>query len=234
MENNIENTGKYLNGVEFLYHATPSCYINSIKKNGLGGKMPKVRFWDYKGTPYEKIEHGVFLATDEYVAESYIETSESYEELEDRYDDLEIVVFKVAVKDLDENLLTIDTNQITDDGDEPTFFYNGVIDYDKLEVVEMYEMNECDGVPGGATPMNVGGMGDVVLPGSGSPGSADIPLPNPTGGVYTQVQPFDQFIKKAKWKKKKKKFKGEKTPNGKIYSYVDDFKTYAKKIKHNA
>lgn len=96
------------------------------------------------------------------------------------------------------------------------------------------EVNECDGVPGGATPMNVGGMGDVVLPGSGSPGSADIPLPGPTGGVYTQVQPFDQFIKKAKWKKKKKKFKGEKTPNGKIYSYVDDFKTYAKKIKHNA
>ncbi len=69
-------------------------------------------------------------------------------------------------------------------------------------------INECDGVPNGATPMNVGGMGDIVLPGSGSPGSGDIPLPGPTGTVYTQVQPFDQFIKKSKWKKKKKKFKG--------------------------
>lgn len=94
-------------------------------------------------------------------------------------------------------------------------------------------ISECDGVPNGATPMNVGGMGDIVIPGGGSPGSGDIPLPGPTGRVYTQVQPFDQFIKKSKWKKKKKKFKGKTTPNGDIYSYVDDFKTYAKRTEEN-
>lgn len=91
------------------------------------------------------------------------------------------------------------------------------------------EVNEC-GVQGGATPASVGGMGDVVLPSGDSAGSGDLPLP--TGGVYKQVQPFDQFIKKAGWKKKKKKFKGKPTKNGDIYAYVDDFKTYAKRIGH--
>lgn len=94
-------------------------------------------------------------------------------------------------------------------------------------------INECDGVSGGATPMNVGGMGDIMLPGSGSPGSGDIPLHGPTGGVYLQVQPFDQFIKKAKWKKRKKKFKGKTTPNDDIYSYVNDFKTYVERTEKN-
>lgn len=91
------------------------------------------------------------------------------------------------------------------------------------------EVNEC-GAQGGATPASVGGMGDIVLPGGDSAGSGDLPLP--TGGVYKQVQPFDQFIKKAGWKKKKKKFKGKPTKNGDIYAYVDDFKTYAKRIGH--
>ena len=35
---------------KFLYHATPSCYLSSIKKNGLGGKIPRKRFWDYDNT----------------------------------------------------------------------------------------------------------------------------------------------------------------------------------------
>ena len=106
-------------------------------------------------------------------------------------------------------------------------------DGDMLGDIDTIEINECDGVPGGATPMNVGGMGDIMLPGSGSPGSGDIPLPGPTGGVYLQVQPFDQFIKKSKWKKRKKRFKGKTTPNSDIYSYVDDFKTYAKRTEKN-
>ena len=132
-----------LDGIQYLYHATPSCYVSSIKKNGLGGKMPKVRFWNYIGTPYENITQGCFLATDEYVAESYVENSEYFEELaemyEDRYDkELEIVVFKINVNDLDINLLSIDTNQLVDDETDPTFFYNGVIPYDRLQKVKLY------------------------------------------------------------------------------------------------
>lgn len=129
---------------KYLYHATPSCYVSSIKKFGLGGKIPKTRFWNYEGTQYEKITHGVFLATDEYVAESYVETSEYFEELadtfEEKYDkELEIVVFKVNICDLDKNLLSIDSNQqITDDTDT-TYFYSGTIPYSKLTKVELYK-----------------------------------------------------------------------------------------------
>lgn len=129
---------------EYLYHATPSCYVNSIKKYGLGGKMPKTRFWDYEGTPYENITQGCFLATDEYVAESYVENSEEFEELADRYEErydkeLEIVVFKVNINDLDSDLLSIDTNQLVDDETDPTYFYEGVIPYNKLTRVRLYE-----------------------------------------------------------------------------------------------
>lgn len=128
--------------IEYLYHATPSCYIQSIKKYGLGGKIPKTRFWDYKGTPYEKIKQGCFLATDEYVAESYVESSEAFDELSDRYEEqgkeLSIVVFRINVKDLNLSLLTKDTNQQTDDDIVQTYFYNGIIPFNKLTRINLY------------------------------------------------------------------------------------------------
>lgn len=46
---------------KFLYHATPSCYLSSIKKNGLGAKIPRKRFWDYDNTEYANIKKDVFL-----------------------------------------------------------------------------------------------------------------------------------------------------------------------------
>ena len=91
-------------------------------------------------------------------------------------------------------------------------------------------INECDGVPGGLTPADVGGMGPAYFPGpNGEPGSGD--LPSPTGIVYKQVAPFDSFIKIRKQKKKKKKFRIEDEPcahskNPKVYDYVDDFREY--------
>ena len=58
--------------------------------------------------------------------------------------------------------------------------------------VKVNEM--CDGVPGGATPASVGGMGAMYFPGpNGEPGSGDIPMP--TGKVYQQVAPFGLFVK---------------------------------------
>ena len=92
------------------------------------------------------------------------------------------------------------------------------------------DINECDGVPGGLTPADVGGMGPAYFPGpNGEPGSGD--LPSPTGIVYKQVAPFDSFIKIRKQKKKKKKFRKEDEPcvhseNPPIYSHVDDFRDY--------
>ena len=92
-------------------------------------------------------------------------------------------------------------------------------------------INECDGVPGGLTPADVGGMGSAYFPGpNGESGSGD--LPSPTGMVYHQVAPFDSFVKIRKpKKKKKKKFRIEDEPcahskNPKVYDYVDDFRDY--------
>ena len=128
---------------EYLYHATPSCYLSSIKKFGLGGKIPKKRFWDYENTPYANIKQGVFLATDEYVAESYLEASEEFEELAEWYEErygkeLEIIVFQIKLSDLDQKLLSLDKNQIQDDEIDPTFFYNGVIPFNKLKILKLY------------------------------------------------------------------------------------------------
>ena len=90
---------------------------------------------------------------------------------------------------------------------------------------------ECEGVPGGLTPADVGGMGAAYFPGpNGEPGSGDLPMP--TGKVYQQVAPFGIFIKERKKKgKKKKKFRKEDepcvhSPNAKVYDYVDDYREY--------
>lgn len=126
-----------------LYHATPSCYINSIKKYGLGGKIPKIRFWDYNGTQYQDIKQGCFLATDEYVAESYVENSEVFEELSDEYSEkfgkeLEIIVFEIDVSTIDMSKLSVDGNNKSNDEESTTYFYNGVIPFDKLKIITLY------------------------------------------------------------------------------------------------
>ena len=97
---------------------------------------------------------------------------------------------------------------------------------------------ECEGVPGGATPANVGGMGAAYFPGpNGEPGSGD--LPSPTGIVYHQVAPYTTFLKQIKKKKKKtKKFRKEDepcvhSPNAKVYDYVDDFREYVDRTYNN-
>ena len=98
------------------------------------------------------------------------------------------------------------------------------------DVMKGKKIVECEGVPGGATPANVGGMGAAYFPGpNGEPGSGD--LPSPTGIVYHQVAPFGVFIKELKKKKKKKKFRKEDepcshSPNAKVYDYVDDYREY--------
>lgn len=129
--------------VNFLYHATPICYLDSIKKYGLGGKMPKIRFWNYKNTPYDNISHGCFLSTDEYVAESYVESSDYFDELAEIYEnkygkELDIIVFKINVNDLNQNLLSIDSNQYHDGETDLTYFYNGIIPYEKLQQIKLY------------------------------------------------------------------------------------------------
>jgi hypothetical protein len=100
-----------------------------------------------------------------------------------------------------------------------------------------WNLNECDGVPGGITPADVGGMGEITFPGAdGTPGSGDIPMP--TGHVYQQVAPFGIFIRAKKGKKRKKKFRKEDepcahSPNAKVYDYVDDYREYVDRTYNN-
>ena len=122
-----------------LYHATSSHLLSSIKKYGLGGKMPKRTWWDYDSTEYKNREQGVFFATDEYVAASFLEASDDFanfaDEYEDRYDkSLQIIVFAVNTKDLDVSKISIDSNNSTDE-DSQTYFYDGIIPYNKLKIV---------------------------------------------------------------------------------------------------
>lgn len=112
------------------------------------------------------------------------------------------------------------------------------LDEDTLHVLTKKLNEMCDGVPGGATPANVGGMGEISFPGpNGEPGSGDIPMP--TGKVYQQVAPFGLFVKSIKAKKKrKKKFRKEDepcvhSPNAKVYDYVDDYREYVDRTYNN-
>ena len=125
--------------------------------------------------------------------------------------------------------------------------YDKLIDYVKrnwkddckgIEEFTSEYIYECDGVPGGLTPADVGGMGAIYFPGpEGVPGSGDLPIP--TGHVYKQIAPFDTFLKERKKKKnKKKKFRKEDepcvhSPNAKVYDYVDDYREYVDRTYNN-
>lgn len=134
-----ESNKKRLKLPNILYHATSSHLLSSIKKYGLGGKMPKRTWWDYNSTEYKNREQGVFFATDEYVAASFLEASDDFanfaEEYEDRYDkSLQIIVFSVNTKDLDTSKISIDSNNSVDE-DSQTYFYDGIIPYNQLKIV---------------------------------------------------------------------------------------------------
>ena len=122
-----ESNNRRLKLYNILYHATSSHLLSSIKKYGLGGKMPKRTWWNYNSTEYKNRGQGVFFATDEYVAASFLEASDDFanfaEEYEDRYDkSLQIIVFSVNTKDLDTSKISIDSNNSVDE-DSQTYFY---------------------------------------------------------------------------------------------------------------
>lgn len=56
-----ESNNRTLKLPDVLYHATSSHLLSSIKKYGLGGKMPKRTWWDYDSTEY-KIENKEYFS----------------------------------------------------------------------------------------------------------------------------------------------------------------------------
>lgn len=185
----LENTNIIGNDIQYLYHATPSCNIQSIKTFGLGNKLPKKRLWDYMGTSYDNIDHGVFLSTDEYIAYDYVESSDEYWELMKHFGNMNITVFRININDLNLEKLEIDKNQIISDNETPySYFYNDVIPYIKLQKLpnHLFE-GECVACGSGDctcgsissaynTGFNTIGMGDVVPATFGHLGSGDLTL----------------------------------------------------------
>lgn len=123
-----------------LYHATMKYKLPSIKKYGLGGKMPFKRYWDYEGTIYKNITRGVFLDEDADCAYDYVDTSDEMENYEEKYDKKpEIIVFEVSIKNLDLSKLEMDQNNLSNFDDEEntkSYFYKGIIPFQFLKRVK--------------------------------------------------------------------------------------------------
>ena len=137
-----EDFGQYL--PEFLYHATFSGTLDSIKKHGLGNFKS-----GYKSLWKLQYKQGVFLDTDADSAESFVEVSD-----DERLDTEDITIFKIPTSKLDHSLIEIDRNNDwnTDMLDENqfnsieeyfskvTYFYNGIISF--ADFVMIKNLNE--------------------------------------------------------------------------------------------
>ena len=119
-----------------LYHATYRPFLDSIRKNGLGGKGAQTQ-WEDSKPGY------VYLAKDPEVAMSHAEANE---EVPDEYID-NIVVLKIDTNKLDPNNLEDDPNVIEDDS---TLAYKGVIPISAIIINEDLRAWFGKGKKGGA------------------------------------------------------------------------------------
>jgi hypothetical protein len=114
---------------KYLYHATYKRHLDSIKENGLGGKVNQ-KAWEFSN------DGVVCLAHNEDEAESYAETADITEEDETLLD--EIVVLEIDTNKLDKDLLFSDSNiksdedGLLDDGSTAPLEYHGIIPFDSV------------------------------------------------------------------------------------------------------
>lgn len=108
--------------IPMLYHATYKPFLDSIMKNGLGGKGAQTQ-WEDSKPGY------VYLAKDPEVAVSHAEANE---EVPDEYVD-NIVVLSIDTSQLDQDNLEDDPNVIDDDS---TLAYKGIIPTSAFSVNE--------------------------------------------------------------------------------------------------
>lgn len=118
-ENLTVNTSGNIDIPEVLYHATYKPLIKQILQNGLGGNTRK---------NYEDSVSGiVYLAYDQYQAESYAETSDMVPEswLDN------IIILQINTIGLDKSLFAIDRNNQAGD----TLEYQGIIPIGNIKVI---------------------------------------------------------------------------------------------------
>ena len=119
-----------------LYHATYRPFLDSIRKNGLGGKGAQTQ-WEDSKPGY------VYLAKDPEVAISHAEANE---EVPDEYID-NIVVLKIDTNKLNPNNLEDDPNVMDDDS---TLAYKGIIPISAIIINEDLRAWFGKGKKGGA------------------------------------------------------------------------------------
>jgi len=126
---------------KYLYHATPLTNLESIKAHGLGDMKHANMMWGYEYGIDSK--YAVFLAHLPEIASSFVEASDAFNDMEKKYlkenpeeDYLPILIFRIKTSDLNKQHVFIDKNNI--DEDSPTYFYNKIIPYSKLEIVDEY------------------------------------------------------------------------------------------------
>ena len=108
--------------IPMLYHATYRPFLDSIMKNGLGGKGAQTQ-WEDSKPGY------IYLAKDPEVAVSHAEANE---EVSDEYID-NIVVLSIDASQLDQDNLEDDPNVMDDDS---TLAYKGIIPTSAFSVME--------------------------------------------------------------------------------------------------
>ena len=108
--------------IPMLYHATYKPFLDSIMKNGLGGKGAQTQ-WEDSKPGY------VYLAKDPEVAVSHAEANE---EVSDEYID-NIVVLSIDASQLDQDNLEDDPNVMDDDS---TLAYKGIIPTSAFSIME--------------------------------------------------------------------------------------------------
>lgn len=117
---------------DVVYHATIKQRLSDIKKYGLGGKIPKKRFWDYEGTEYEHIKQGFFVDVNPENAYYYVENSDEIWDAYEDFDSSDIILFSIKTKDLDLSKLHIDSNDDSNEDEPHSYFYDGVVPFEKL------------------------------------------------------------------------------------------------------
>lgn len=143
--------GNYL--PEFLYHATFRSTVPLIRKHGLGNfeegaDSPWGGVWNDTYKRENEKSQGVFLDTTvQGVVNWIIESGDERLDVDDR-----IVVFKIATKDLDKELIQLDPNNRTHNREmlrypyldsvedyfsQVTYFYSGAIPYKNLSHVKL-------------------------------------------------------------------------------------------------